>query len=147
MDYPTDYGKRPLWQWLVIYLIIGGLIYAAIYYFYFAKKGTNPYGAVYNQPTSAITQTVNQNSVTVTTNGFQPSSLTIKAGETIVWNNQSGNTGNVSSSPHPIHTDYPPLNLGDIAPGASVSLVFPTAGTYKYHNHLNPSQRGTIVVE
>ena len=36
MEYPT---KRPLWQWLVIYLIIGGLIYAAIYYFYLGRKG------------------------------------------------------------------------------------------------------------
>ncbi|MEK7063973.1 MAG: cupredoxin domain-containing protein [Patescibacteria group bacterium] len=147
MDSPTGYDKRPLWQWLVIYLIIGGLIYAAIYYFYFAKKGASPYGVAYNQPTSAVTQTVNQNSVTVTTNGFQPSSLTIKAGETIVWSNQTNATSNVSSAPHPAHTDYPPLNLGDIAPGAPVSLVFPTAGTYKYHNHLNASQFGSITVQ
>lgn len=33
------YGKRPLWQWIVIYLIIGGLVYAAIYYFVIAKRG------------------------------------------------------------------------------------------------------------
>lgn len=33
------YGKRPLWQWLVIYLVIGGIIYAAIYYFILAPKG------------------------------------------------------------------------------------------------------------
>jgi hypothetical protein len=33
------YGKRPLWQWILIYLIIGGLIYYAVYYFAFANKG------------------------------------------------------------------------------------------------------------
>lgn len=33
------YGKRPLWQWILIYLIIGGIIYYAIYYFVFAKNG------------------------------------------------------------------------------------------------------------
>lgn len=26
-------GKRPLWQWIILYLIIGGIIYALIYYF------------------------------------------------------------------------------------------------------------------
>lgn len=33
------YSKRPLWQWVVIYLIIGGVVYAAIYYFVIAKRG------------------------------------------------------------------------------------------------------------
>lgn len=33
------YGKRPLWQWIVIYLIIGGVIYGLIYYFAIAKRG------------------------------------------------------------------------------------------------------------
>lgn len=33
------YGKRPFWEWMVIYLIIGGIIYGLIYYFVSAKKG------------------------------------------------------------------------------------------------------------
>lgn len=33
------YGKRPLWQWIVIYLIVGAIIYGLIYYFMFAGKG------------------------------------------------------------------------------------------------------------
>lgn len=32
-------GGRPWWQWVIIYLIIGGVIYAAIYYFILAPKG------------------------------------------------------------------------------------------------------------
>jgi hypothetical protein len=39
--YSKGYGKRPLWQWILIYLIIGGIAYALIYYFVFAKKGTS----------------------------------------------------------------------------------------------------------
>lgn len=27
------YGKRPVWQWVVIYLIIGAIVYGLIYYF------------------------------------------------------------------------------------------------------------------
>ncbi len=45
------YSKRPLWQWVVIYLIIGAIVYGLIYYFVFAKKG----GYSYN-PSSSSTQ-------------------------------------------------------------------------------------------
>lgn len=44
-----SYGKRPFWQWVVIYIIVGGIIYGAIYYFVFNKPGggygssANPY--------------------------------------------------------------------------------------------------------
>lgn len=37
--YSKGYGKRPLWQWILIYLVIGGIVYFLIYYFVFAKKG------------------------------------------------------------------------------------------------------------
>src|SRR5688572_2436581 len=33
------YGKRPMWQWILIYLIVGGIVYYAIYYFVLAGKG------------------------------------------------------------------------------------------------------------
>lgn len=47
------YGKRPLWQWVLIYVVVGGIIYGAIYYFAIAKKGG--YGA-----TSTGTQSTSQ---------------------------------------------------------------------------------------
>lgn len=51
------YGKMPLWQWVVIYLVIGGLIYGAVYYFFLAKKGGYNYnqsaGQYQTQPTTA----------------------------------------------------------------------------------------------
>jgi hypothetical protein len=28
------YRKRPLWQWVIVYLIFAVIIYAAIYYFF-----------------------------------------------------------------------------------------------------------------
>lgn len=79
--------------------------------------------------------------------GFSPATVTIKAGTKVVWTNKSGGMETVNSDPHPQHTDYPPLNLGRFAAGESLSLVFEKAGTYKYHNHLDASQRGTVVVE
>ncbi|MDO8551820.1 MAG: hypothetical protein Q7S03_04040 [bacterium] len=39
------YGERPIWQWIVIYLIIGAIVYGAIYYLFIAKRGSSPYGS------------------------------------------------------------------------------------------------------
>lgn len=84
--------------------------------------------------------------IMVTEDGFSPNSITVDAGTAVVWNNTGGDTANVSSAPHPAHTDFPFLNLGDLSAGDKFSLVFDTPGTYKYHNHLDSSQFGTIVV-
>lgn len=88
-----------------------------------------------------------QNTITLTSSGFEPATLTIKAGDKVTWVNKSGSGAAVNSAPHPIHTDYPPLNLGTFPDGGTLSLTFDKVGTYKYHNHLNPSQLGTIIVQ
>lgn len=53
MEEKSGYGKRPLWQWIVIYLVIGGIVYAAIYYFVFTKKGGYGYGSAGQGQTSS----------------------------------------------------------------------------------------------
>lgn len=148
----TNYGKRPLWQWILIYVIIGAIAYGLIYYFVLGKKGAtyNPAPSVPPVTTSEASPSataVSQDTIVLTADGFSPATLTVKAGTTVTWTNQSGADATVNSSPHPIHTDYPPLNLGSLPNGGSVSLIFDKPGTYKYHNHLKPSQFGQIVVE
>jgi plastocyanin len=85
--------------------------------------------------------------VTLTEDGFSPATVTIQKGETVVWVNESGGTATVNSDTHPTHRNYKPLNLDQFSPGESPSLVFDESGTYTYHNHLNPSQTGTVIVE
>jgi hypothetical protein len=46
------YGKRPLWQWILLYVVIGGIVYGAIYYFLYYRSGVN-----YNNPSTPTTQT------------------------------------------------------------------------------------------
>lgn len=29
------YGKRPLWQWIALYVIVGAIVYGIIYYLFF----------------------------------------------------------------------------------------------------------------
>jgi hypothetical protein len=37
------YGKRPLWQWVVVYLVVAAIVYGAAYYFFFMPSGTVSY--------------------------------------------------------------------------------------------------------
>jgi len=34
----SNYGKRPLWQWVVLYVVVAGVIYGLVYYFVLAKS-------------------------------------------------------------------------------------------------------------
>lgn len=34
----AGYGKRPLWQWILLYLVIGGLIYLVVYFLFFSGR-------------------------------------------------------------------------------------------------------------
>ncbi len=87
------------------------------------------------------------NGVTITTNSYSPKDITIKVGESVTWTNSDSIVHTVNSAVHPTHQVYPPLNLDNIQPGDKKSLVFPTAGVYKYHDHLNPSLTGQVTVE
>lgn len=88
-----------------------------------------------------------KNIVEVTGSGFSPADITIKVGGSVTWQNRDTVDHIVNSAVHPTHLVYPPLNLGVMKPGESRSLTFPTAGIYKYHDHLNPSLFGSITVQ
>lgn len=88
-----------------------------------------------------------ERTVNLTNAGFAPENLKVKVGTKVVWVNKSGAVATISSDPHPTHTLWTFLNLGKFEDGASLSATFDKAGTYTYHNHLNPSQTGKVVVE
>ena len=54
----------------------------------------------------------------------------------------------VASAPHPTHTNYPGFDAKQgVASGEKYSFTFDKAGSWNYHDHLIPSNFGTIVVE
>ena len=132
---------------VVVVLAIAGLL------FVMSRSNTTAPATVENTQNSEATQAVEENTAEITTtvnatsNGFEPQNITIKAGGTVVWTNTSGGMFNVSSNNHPTHLLWSFLNLGSFEDGSSVSVVFEEAGVYKYHNHLNASQTGTVTVE
>ena len=37
------YGKRPMWQWVLIYVVVAVVVYAAIYFLFIHKSGSSGY--------------------------------------------------------------------------------------------------------
>lgn len=85
--------------------------------------------------------------ITYSNDGFSPASLTVKAGTTITVKNDSARILQFNSNPHPEHTDEGELNVGVVSPGKTKTFTVTKAGTHGFHNHLNDSHTGTIVVE
>lgn len=86
--------------------------------------------------------------VTIRTGGvMSPSPITVVVGQRVTFVNANSIHHQVSSDPHPFHTDCPELNLVLLAPGQSAaSAVFTRAGTCGYHDHLNASFGGRVIV-
>ncbi len=99
-------------------------------------------------------------SATITYNGdsFSPQQVTIKKGGTVKWVNSSGHSMWVASAQHPSHTVYsgtareahcPDASgtaFDQCQPGGDYSFTFTKTGTWGYHDHLNASLFGKVVV-
>ena len=85
--------------------------------------------------------------ITYSDNGFSPSSVTVSAGQKLVVSNTSREMIDFSSDPHPSHTNNPELNIGEIEPGESGSATIRNKGTWGYHDHFNPNETGTIIIQ
>lgn len=134
---------------LVIAAVIIAIVVVGGVFLYAQPKGKSTNTPSTQQQVAPTTQVQMSTAevITLTKDGFSPASLTVKVGTRVKWVNGSGELAALDSNPHPVHTSYPPLNFGAFSNGSSVELVFDKPGTYGYHNHLNPSQTGTVVVQ
>lgn len=76
----------------------------------------------------------------VTINGFKfsPQTITVTAGQTVVWKNQDSASHTVAID----GTESPEMFQGD-----TWSHTFDTAGTFDYICGIHPSMKGTVVVQ
>lgn len=78
---------------------------------------------------------------------FSPQSVSVKAGDIVIFRNNSGKDFWPASGPHPSHDEYPEFDSkAPVAPEGKFQFKFEKAGTWKYHDHLNPSATGTVNV-
>ena len=105
-----------------------------------------------NQPTSS-TQSIHQSlpgdaTIVITDQGFSPSNVTIKAGATVTFINQSSNPSWPASDPHPSHTDLPGFDaLHGLNQGEQYSYTFQKVGSWGFHDHLAPFDQGRVIVQ
>lgn len=80
--------------------------------------------------------------------GFSPNTVTVKKGMVVKFTNKSGSQMEVASNPHPTHTDYPGFDQWkSLFKGQDVyPFSFDKVGTWGYHNHMKPTDKGTVVV-
>lgn len=70
---------------------------------------------------------------------FQPGTITINRGDTVVWTNND----DVS---HTVTASNGSFDSGMMGAGARFSRTFSTAGTFSYYCGPHPSMRGTVIV-
>ncbi len=86
--------------------------------------------------------------VEVTDKGFTPGTVKVKKGTLITFVNKGKKTHRVSSDPHPVHTGLAGFDSPTLAKGDTYFFLFDKAGTFTFHDHLNPLKfKGTIIVQ
>ena len=95
-------------------------------------------------PEVTVPQTVE---VSMTDAGYVPSVVTIKKGDIVKFTNNGTKSNWPASAPHPTHTDYPAFDpKKGVAVGESWSFTFDQVGRWPFHNHLNSTRFGAIIV-
>ena len=148
---------------IIIAVVIVAVVLVGGYFFFFLRSQqsappvSEPSSDVVT-PQSPVSQApvVEERIITYTDSGYSPATLQVKKGETATFKNQSLQSMWTASAAHPTHRAYPTIGgcLGStfdackgVQPGDSWSFKFDIAGTWKYHNHLSPTDTGTIIVQ
>lgn len=129
------YAKRPLWQWIVIYLVIAVVVYGAIYYFFLAKKGN--YVMPKNRsatPTTAQSSQAQSGNIYMTR--IDPSKgnyLTDFSGRTLYTSSQD--KSGVSNCTGGCVSTWPPYSSGAMAQGqfpAGITVIVRSDGSKQF---------------
>jgi len=88
--------------------------------------------------------------INILNTGVTPKVVTVPVGSRVNFANQSSNNIEISSDPHPIHTDCPGLNIGVLRPGQTGQTdALNAARTCTYHDHGRDQDerwQGSIVI-
>ena len=85
--------------------------------------------------------------IILTKDGFEPQSLTIHRGDTLIFSTTTGKQFWPASNLHPTHKIYPAFDPQlPIAPDKTWSFTFDKAGSWQFHDHLAPIFKGQITV-
>ncbi len=149
-------NKAWVWVVVVIVILVGGFVYYNNYSSPANLPDNTPNGGN-NPPVSSPKEW------TVATDGttFNPKELTIKKGDTVTWKNEGESDVWPASATHPTHMVYPGSDIkkcGTAEEGAifdachgmkkgeSWSFKFNEVGEWGYHDHMQTTVFGKIIV-
>ena len=103
-------------------------------------------------PTPSPTPTPGGTTITITSAGVSPRAVTIAAGGRVTFVNNDNRPHEMTSNPHPAHTDCPAINdVGFLAVGQSkMTGNLTTARTCGFHDHQQDTVvalQGTITIQ
>jgi plastocyanin len=78
--------------------------------------------------------------VTITDGAYKPASLTITQGDVVTWTNAGTNQ-------HTVTANGDSFDSGPLDAGSAFGNLFDTPGTFPYHDTLNPTMKGTVIVK
>lgn len=86
------------------------------------------------------TPPANPDALSIANGKYRPKNLAVKVGTTLTWTNSD-------TVPQSVTSDAPGLfDSGPLAPGATFSYTFATAGTFPYHSSTDKTSFGSITV-
>jgi plastocyanin len=92
------------------------------------------------------------NTITIGSDGrVSPANITVALGSRVTFVNNSNRAHDMSSDPHPEHTDCPEINVGNIVPGQSRQTEnlnrARTCGFHDHNENSNTALQGTIRIQ
>lgn len=92
------------------------------------------------QKSSTTKRAAKTHEITIKSSRFSPASLTIKAGDTVIWTNED-------DKDHTVNADDKSFKSDNLSLDESYEFVFKKTGTFKYGCRYHPREKGTITVE
>jgi plastocyanin len=104
----------------------------------------------------------NSHVIHMTAQGFEPADITIIQGDIVIFENTDTRKRWPATNIHPTHSVYPDSDIAkcdtseegalfdacrSIDPGESYSFTFTKSGSWRFHDHIFPTQTGSITVE
>lgn len=141
---------------IIIIIIVLAVVVSGGYFLLTSFQSPTQEPSPTSVSTSPVPTVQTADTVLYADSGYSPSTLRVKVGTAVSFKNNSSQAMWTASADHPTHRLYPVTGgcigslfdaCAGIKPGDSWVFKFDIAGTWKYHNHLSPSNTGTIVVE
>jgi plastocyanin len=143
---PTVRGRARLGTKVLMVFAIAAALCSALL---LSEASAQPASAAENPQTSTTLNIADAAAVAATSGvtidiknyAFAPATATVAVGTKVTWVNED-------TVPHTVTTTSGPASFdnGQVAPGASFSAIFETAGTYSYYCADHPNMKATITV-